>query len=206
MTSHSPQLLLNLPLRASNSPDMNQINYHNVLASEDGVFNARSGKLINLFTPIESMICIEDIGSALSKICRFGGHSNGFYSVAQHSVLVATLAPETHRKEALLHDAPEAYLGDVIKPLKNIIGKPYAEIEDRFNDLIIEMYGLDRWKLKEIKQYDTQALEIEHSLLIRGEVVQWLEEMYRLNLNPELWQPDIAYENFTGFFNLYFNA
>jgi len=103
--------------------------FHNVHASDDGVFNTNSGLLVNLHKPTEDMICIEDIASALSKICRFGGHSSAFYSVAQHSVIVMALGSPYLCREALLHDAAEAYLGDVIKPLKNILGPVYEDLE-----------------------------------------------------------------------------
>ena len=65
-------------------------------------------------------ILIEDCARSLSNICRYAGQINFFYSVAQHSVIVASLMPEKFQLEALLHDASEAYLGDLPAPLKHL--------------------------------------------------------------------------------------
>jgi len=70
-------------------------------------------------SPRAEDVCIEDIAHALSLICRFNGHCRGFYSVAQHSMLVSE-ACETRQAQrcGLMHDAAEAYVGDVVRPLK----------------------------------------------------------------------------------------
>lgn len=89
----------------------------------------RSGPWIGLsgdrrFWPLDprpSEFRIEDIAGPLSRICRFGGRCSPFYSVAEHSLLVMRIVEEAHPDialQALLHDAAEAYLGDVISPLK----------------------------------------------------------------------------------------
>lgn len=138
----------------------------NVHDNHKGMFNTRTGLLVDILNPTEEMICSEDIAHALNNVCRFGGHTHGHYSVAQHSILVAALAPDDMKLEALLHDASEAYLGDVIKPLKNILGSVYRDLEISFETLIGFKYRLDPDKLREIKQFDKQALEMEHSAYI----------------------------------------
>jgi len=177
---------------------------HDVHANNDGVFNAASGLLIDINNPTPEMICINDIASSLSKICRFGGHSNDFYSVAQHSVIVASLAPEYLCREALLHDATEAYLGDVIKPLKNILGDTYEIIESKFMDVICQKFNLSMERLLEVKQYDKQALSIEHSYFIKGDILDWFCTMHRININPSNWNHSEAKAKFLSFYQLFF--
>lgn len=78
-----------------------------------------SGKAFYPRDPRADEICIEDIAHALSMICRYNGHCLEFYSVAQHSVMVSNLCPPSQSLEGLMHDAAEAYLGDMIRPLKH---------------------------------------------------------------------------------------
>lgn len=78
----------------------------------------RSGVKFDLLAPTAAMINPVDIAHSLSMQCRFNGHTEHFYSVAQHSCIVADLVPEEHQLAALLHDAPEAYVGDLVRPLK----------------------------------------------------------------------------------------
>ena len=136
-------------------------NLHPVHKCDDGLFNAFTGTKINIKHPTVHMIKIDDIAHALSQICRFGGHTKRLYTVAQHSVLVAELAPPHLKRYALLHDATEAYLGDVIKPLKVILGEDYKQLEIRFHDVICDKFKLDPLQEFEVKQYDKDALELE---------------------------------------------
>lgn len=142
--------------------------YHPLHRCNDGKFNTATGRVIDLQLPTVDMIHIEDIARSLSHICRFGGHVNRFYSVAEHSLLVTALAPKELKPYALLHDAAEAYLGDVIKPLKNLIGSPYDMLEGLFTQRIAEVYGLDPEGFVLVKPFDLQALEVEHELLQRN--------------------------------------
>ena len=129
--------------------------------NDKGFFNTVSRNRFNLVQPCASEIKIEDIAHALANLCRFGGHSCEYYSVAQHSVMVWSMAPPRLKKAALLHDASEAYLGDVIKPLKNLLGTNYAVLEYNVMASIGLKYGLTHEDFEKIKDYDKKAVEIE---------------------------------------------
>ena len=109
----------------------------------DTWFPSRSGLTLDLLNPTLDMIVWDDIAEALAKACRFGGHCRGFYSVAQHSLLVAQLMPRRWRAYGLLHDAHEAFTGDLISPLKALIGEPIRRIERRLDALIYQAAGID---------------------------------------------------------------
>lgn len=144
---------------------------------------ARVGDWMETFTgnkfwpldPRQEEVFIEDIAHALSMICRFGGHCIKFYSVAQHSCLVAELVETIEPKlafAALLHDAAEAYSGDVIRPIKRSnpeIGKAELAIET----VIAAKYGLAVPMPALIKWADNVLLHNEHLQLMSGNN-EWL--------------------------------
>ena len=88
----------------------------------------QTGKRFDLFEPDADMIDPRDIAHSLAHLCRFNGHTREFYSVAQHSCLVADLVPTEHKLAALLHDATEAYIGDMVRPLKQWM-HAYQDVE-----------------------------------------------------------------------------
>jgi 5'-deoxynucleotidase YfbR-like HD superfamily hydrolase len=128
-----------------------------------GVLQTFSGKVIDIGKPSPDVVDIMDIAHALSMTCRFGGHCRDFYSVAEHSVHVeewAMLAqsPEaaaTHlvyripltseqRLQLLLHDAAEAYIGDIVAPLKAELAPRIDELEECWLAAIGERFRLGR--------------------------------------------------------------
>lgn len=103
---------------------------------------------------------IEDIAAALSKICRFTGHCKDFYSVAQHSVLVSEILPPELALEGLLHDAHEAYVGDMSTTLKRMIPE-YKVIERAAETAMREFFDLPAKMSVEVKHADLVMLATE---------------------------------------------
>jgi 5'-deoxynucleotidase YfbR-like HD superfamily hydrolase len=136
---------------------------------------SRSGRYINFVDPDQSAFCIHDIAHALSHTCRFGGHTRDFYSVAQHSVLVSYLVPENDQFAALMHDAAEAYVGDVPSPLKQLLPE-YKVIEKRIEACLFERFGLYDGMPVSVKKADLIMLATEQRDLMTHnshDLVQW---------------------------------
>lgn len=119
-----------------------------------------TGKRLSYSNLTEDMIDIEDIAQALSMTVRFNGHCSRFYSVAEHSVLVSHLVDPEHAKEGLMHDASEAYLGDVTKPLKQLL-PDYQLIEEKFEKVIARKFQLKYPWNKNVKKWDNKILADE---------------------------------------------
>lgn len=100
-----------------------------------------SGTKVDLLDPKPDQILIEDIAHALSPICRFTGHVEKFMSVAHHSVIVSNLVDPEFAFDGLMHDATEAYVNDLSRPLKNLLPE-YKVVEERFALAIAEKFGV----------------------------------------------------------------
>ncbi|MDA8382820.1 MAG: phosphohydrolase [Betaproteobacteria bacterium] len=154
----------------------------------------------NRFYPTEPRIdrvAIEDIAHGLAFQCRFNGQTCQFYSVAQHSLIVASLVPPELKLAALLHDAAEAYLGDMVKPLKNILPS-FALIEDQVTQIIAAEFGLNFDPYAPIKAADLTALATEKRDLMPYSVEKWayLEGIVPL---PQAIQPLAPFEAKSAF-------
>jgi len=124
---------------------------------------------MNIFEPTLDMICIDDIAHSLSHQCRFGGHLPTFFSVAQHSVMTSKRVPQEHKLAALLHDASEAYLMDIPRPIKAHLTN-YKELEDRLMELIALKFGFEYPLHPIVKKADEFMLRWEwHSLMLRDD-------------------------------------
>ena len=119
-----------------------------------------SGRYFNYENFGPGDINIWDIAHALSNLCRYTGHCQTFYSVAQHSVLVSEIVPTHLALEGLLHDATEAYVGDVNRPLKMLLPQ-YREIEQRVDAAIRERFRLPVQESPEVKEADNILLVTE---------------------------------------------
>jgi len=127
------------------------------------------------FWPIDPRpeeIEIEDIAHALSMMCRYNGHCRTFYSVAEHSVLVSEHVPKEHALRALLHDASEAYIADIVRPAKRFIAG-YHEAETRIMNAVCERFGLPPTMPTEVKRVDNAILADEQRCLMATPPVPW---------------------------------
>jgi len=136
-----------------------------------------TGRKFDLLNPSPEDVCIEDIAHALSMICRFNGHCNKFYSVAEHSLHVSYRAIRPWKLEGLLHDATEAYVGDMVKPLKcSEPMKAFREIEHDIRYAIATKFGLWLSVPPNVKYADLRMLATERDQLMGPEVEPWFEE------------------------------
>lgn len=127
------------------------------------------------FWPIDPQpheIDINDIAHALSNLCRFGGHCQRFYSVAEHSVYVSMHVPREHALQALLHDASEAYCVDIPRPLKRFI-PGYVEIEERIWSVIAQRFGVPVTMHPEVKAADMALCVTEARQIMPTSVEDW---------------------------------
>lgn len=132
-----------------------------------------TGRQFELLAPSAENVEIQDIAHALSRVCRFNGHTRTHYSVAQHSVLVSRNVPSHLRLNALLHDAAEAYIGDVTSPLKRALGDTYKVIEKRVERAVADRFGVDWEMAPEVKLADLRALATERRDLLTYHPCEW---------------------------------
>lgn len=127
-----------------------------------GWIQTYTGKKFYPLDPRLEDIDIVDIAHALSNICRFTGHTDKFYSVAQHCLLVSEHVSEHNALWGLLHDSAETYIGDVNTPLKYTKEMSlYRKIEDNLLKFIIRSFTLPDKEPKEVKDMDTILLRTE---------------------------------------------
>jgi 5'-deoxynucleotidase YfbR-like HD superfamily hydrolase len=128
-----------------------------------------SGRRVDLLNPHEGDIDIHDIAHGLSMICRYGGQTSQFYSVAQHCTILSSIVPAMVQQEypsttdweltqiakaALLHDAAEAYTGDIKTPLKNLLTGFVERIERPLEVVIFKRFNLSTDWMRPVHQYD----------------------------------------------------
>ena len=159
--------------------------------------NGRVGDWIQTMTgvifypldPRPEEIRIEDIAHALSHQCRFAGHCREFYSVAQHSVLVSQNVPSGVALWGLMHDAAEAYLVDLPRPIKRFceMGRLYREIEERLMGCICERFGMVPEMPEAVHHMDTVLLMTEKRDLMTPEPKPWEDTARPLDLRIKPW-------------------
>lgn len=134
----------------------------------------RNGVKFHFLAPQDDEILLEDIAYALSQQCRYSGHCNMFYSVAEHSVMVSALLPARLKMAGLFHDAAEAYLTDLPKPIKNLF-PDYVVMEDCLMAAIARKFNIEHLDDPLVKAADTQQLSTEahHMLMSKGDDWYW---------------------------------
>ncbi|GJE54533.1 hypothetical protein [Methylobacterium thuringiense] len=148
-------------------------------------------------------VAIEDIAHALSLQTRYGGHCLRFYSVAEHSVLLARSATRENALWLLLHDGAEAYLNDMVRPLKRHMPE-YRAAEDRVAWAIYERFGLDPAnEPREVKDLDNRILMDERAQIMRptGDAWNYGGATDPLGVTIEGWAPQLAERAFLGMFS-----
>lgn len=152
---------------------------------EPGVITTYSGIEINFCKPKAEDILIEDIAHALSNVPRYGGHTPKFYSVGQHSVL-CSLRGKTYQEqlELLMHDASEAYMLDMPKPIK-IMMPWYVEVEDNLMGVIFNKFKLTYPLTDEVHKIDYEL---------------YLYEVSNFKNGFEFWDPEEAKVKFLARF------
>lgn len=130
------------------------------------------------------------IAHALSLQCRFGGHIREFYSVAQHCIEVSHLC-ENYPLEGLMHDASEAYLGDIVKPLKSLF-PAYAEGEAKMEQAIASRWGLAWPWPEEVKRADLVMLSTEKRDLLDPSDQDWGPMPEPIDWRLSGWTPRVA--------------
>lgn len=158
-----------------------------------------TGKYFNVFEPDPSLIDIEDIAHSLSFQCRFGGRLPVFYTVAQHSVLTCSSITE-YRKEALLHDAAEAYLLDIPAPIKNRL-PDYKAVEENLIKCIFNKFGLEYPLPLPVKLQDRAMLELEWNEIMLKRTANGFNQAYSI---IDVWEPALAKQNFLSHFDMLF--
>ena len=159
-----------------------------------------SGRQFWPLDPRPEEIDIEDIAHALSNLCRYAGHTRQFYSVAQHSVLVAGALPQPLRMWGLLHDATEAYLVDIPRPIKKYL-YGYKDIEDHLMSVIAEKFNLGGISIPQaVKEVDDAILADERAQLMQDKSLPWKLVRPPLGIHIIPWEPKVAFNAFLNFF------
>lgn len=165
--------------------------------SEEAWIQTYSGRRFCPTKPNPDAIVIQDIAHSLSMQCRFTGHTKKFYSVAQHSVYVSHICNEEDALWGLLHDASEAYLIDVPRPLKRSgYFQAYLELEAKMQEAICKRFGLPLGEPPSVKKADTKMLATEARDLMGPLHRDWIQKATPLPFKVEAWDQQKAKDMF----------
>lgn len=120
------------------------------------------------YNPQPEEINIQDIAHALACTCRFGGHCREYYSVAQHSVFVSLECQAEHALTGLLHDAVEAYIGDIPRPVRKGL-REFNDLEQQVWKILANKFNLPTALPADVIHADQTLLCFEFDQLLPGE-------------------------------------
>lgn len=164
-----------------------------------------TNKKFHFMNPSVEEVCIQDIAQALSMNCRYSGHVKEFYSVAEHCVLIADYVfyltgCEKEAFCALMHDASEAYLTDIPRPMKPHLTN-YKEIEAKAEAVIQEAFSCSPMT-KLVKHIDTHICGTEAKQLFHT-TPAWCDEYDHIPIVVKCWSPAEARDNFIDRFQTF---
>ncbi len=161
-----------------------------------------SGKAIDLARPDPSQIDPRDLIHGVAHLCRFTGHVDRFYSVAEHSVQAWMWAgrlglPTEVCRQALAHDLHEAITGDVASPIKRVLGDTWRRFEGSVEYAVRRRLGLPRVFAPIVRRIDTSLLLVENAQLRREAPGLWAVEGFEMLPKPPTqplacYSPDLA--------------
>lgn len=146
----------------------------------------------NVFNPNPNDVDIRDIAHALACNARFNGHLSRPISVAEHSIFVSRFVSTGNRFVALLHDAAEAYLSDIPRPIKQFFPE-IKLLDQRVTQVIFDKFGITGWIPEEVKMID-QRICLSEALDSRFHIEDWViaKDLKPLDHLPHYWSPPEA--------------
>lgn len=162
-----------------------------------------TGKAFFPFTCQPEDINIFDIAHSLAMQCRYNGHTERFYSVAEHCVLMSQWVPEKDALWALLHDATEAYVGDMVRPIKKHM-PDYIRIEKAIMSMICIKFDLPFTMPESVYEADNRIIENERAALLKSPPLPWTVHGSPLpDIEIHGWDPTVAeYQYYNRFVEL----
>jgi hypothetical protein len=160
-----------------------------------------SGEFVNVKNPDPTTLVLEDIAHALANTARYGGHSLRFFSVAEHAVLVsrrveAVGGSHVELLAGLHHDDPEAYLGDIPRPIKPLLEPEYGKLTARMEKALQIALSIPLAMTSTVKDADVWALHVEARHLLPSRGKAWRTQPDARIVTPPYWTggltPDAA--------------
>lgn len=174
-------------------------------ATDENWIQTYSGLRFNFFNLKPDMVSVVDIAHALSNMCRFNGHTHTYYSVAEHSILLSRYVLETtgdrHKaRNMLFHDATEAYLCDIPRPIKMNL-PDYRALEKTIEKFIAQLYNLSYPHEDWLKELDNRMLKTEKYQVLSVTDIPWAcDSLEVLPITIEFLKPEEAEYEFLNMF------